>query len=179
MTGMFCTSYIYFSYFDFVNHFEFVKNACLNIREQGSVVLNTWYLIISRLQYSQREVDGSTVWHIERLSPWLVTPLKALGNKRTVLSPALESYWAARTISCQARVEFLELHFEQGWMGRMEVWLAGWWFCYKWHSFDHTAESLYINSIFSVFGVSICHSFTSPGEWILCVWASFGCFTDW
>ena len=36
-------------------------------------VLNLWYLDVNRLQYSQREVDGNTAWHIERLSPWLLT----------------------------------------------------------------------------------------------------------
>jgi hypothetical protein len=116
-----------------LTHFESVKNPCLNILEQGSVVLNTWYFGISRLQYSQREVDGSTVWHIERLSPWSVTPLKLLVSKRTVLSPALESYSAARTISWLGPVfEFLELHFalgfslehKDGW-GEWR-WLAGW-----------------------------------------------------
>ena len=43
-----------------------------------------WYLDENRLQYSRREVDGNTVWHIERLSPWLLT-CQHFGNRRVEL----------------------------------------------------------------------------------------------
>lgn len=40
---------------------------------------------VNRLQYSQREVDGSTVWHIERLSPWLLA-CQHFGNSVEVIT---------------------------------------------------------------------------------------------
>ena len=47
-----------------------------------------------------REVDGSTVWHIERLSPWLLT-CQHFGNRRVKsLSPAVKSSPAARRPNC-------------------------------------------------------------------------------
>jgi hypothetical protein len=74
------------------------QSGNLYANEQGSTYIFNVWSYINRLQYSQREVDGSTAWHIKRLSPWPLT-CKHFGY-RFILSPALESSPAARCVNC-------------------------------------------------------------------------------